>query len=252
MQWQVDDVMTREVITVGVDTPVGQIASLFDREGISAVPVIAATGGVLGVVSQADLLVGVADGERDNPRGGRPRGKATAARAGDLMTTPALSIDADASLTRAARAMQGSNVRRLLVTGPQGRLLGVVSRGDLLRPYARNDAAIRREVEAELRGRLWIRPEQVGVRVHEGTATLAGAVGRRSTADIVTRVVTAVPGVTKVDNRIRYDFDDAELVRSTVSRTHPFSAEPFQPGKWRGRGRIRFTSGSRRRQRQDA
>jgi len=184
MQWQVDDVMTREVITVGVDTPVGQIASLLEREGISAVPVTAATGGVLGVVSQADLLVSVADGERDNPRGGRPKGRATALRAGDLMTTPALSIDADASLTRAARTMQGRNVRRLLVTGPQGRLLGVVSRGDLLRPYARKDAAIRREAEAVLRRRLWIRPEQVGVRVHKGTATLTGAVGRHSTADI--------------------------------------------------------------------
>jgi CBS domain-containing protein len=252
MQWQVDDVMTREVITVGVDTPVGQIASLLERENISAVPVTAPTGSVLGVVSQADLLVGVADGERDNRRGARPKGKATALRAGDLMTTPALSIDADASLTRAARTMQSSNVRRLLVTGPQGRLLGVVSRGDLLRPYARNDAEIRREVEAELRRRLWISPDQVGVRVHEGTATLTGAVGRQSTADIVTRVVTAVPGVAKVVSRIRYEFDDAELVRSTVSRTHPFSAEPFHPGQPRRRDRIRLTGGSRRRQRQEA
>jgi CBS domain-containing protein len=252
MQWQVDDVMTREVITVGVDAPVGQIASLLERENISAALVTASTGGVLGVVSQADLLAGIADGERDDPRGGRPMGKATALRAGDLMTTPALSIDADASLTQAARTMQGRNVRRLLVTGPQGRLVGVVSRGDLLRPYARNDAAIRHEVEAVLRRRLWIRPEQVEVRVHEGTATLTGAVGRHSTADIVTRVVTAVPGVTKVVNHIRYDFDDAELVRSTVSHTHPFSAEPFHPGKRSRRGRIRLTRGSRRRQRQDA
>lgn len=168
------------------------------------------------------------------------------------MTSPALSIDADASLTQAARTMQNSNVRRLLVTDPQGRLLGVVSRGDLLRPYARSDAAVRREVEAELRRRLWIRPAQVGVRVHEGTATLTGAVGRHSTADIVTRVVTAVPGVTTVDNHVRFDFDDADLVRSTVNRTHPFGAEPFHPGKQRRRGRIRLTSGSRRRQRQDA
>ena len=73
MQWQVDDVMTREVITVGVDTPVGQIASLLEREGISAVPVTTPTGDVLGVVSQADLLVGVADGERDTREGADPR-----------------------------------------------------------------------------------------------------------------------------------------------------------------------------------
>jgi CBS domain-containing protein len=252
MPWQVDDVMTRKVITVAADTPVGQVASLLDREGISAVPVTAPTGGVLGVVSQADLLVGVAAGERDNPRGGRPQGRAAAVRAGDLMTTPAVTIDAEASLTRAARTMQDSNVRRLLVTDPQGRLVGVVSRGDLLRPYARDDAEIRREVEAQLRRRLWIRPEQIGVRVHNGTARLFGAVGRRSTADIVTRVVTAVPGVTEVVADIRYDFDDAELVRSTVSRTHPFSAEPFPPGKQRRRGRIRLTRGRSPRQRQDA
>ncbi|WP_433731435.1 CBS domain-containing protein [Actinoplanes sp. CA-051413] len=229
MQWQVDDVMTREVITVGVDTPVGQIAGLLDREGISAVPVTTPAGDVLGVVSQADLLAGVTDGKRRKPRG-KHLTSASAARAGDVMTTPALSVGAEASLKQAARTMQSRNVRRLFVTGPQGRLLGVVTRGDLLRPYARQDAAIRREVEAVLRGRLWIRPEQVAVRVNEGTATLTGAVGRRSTAGIVTRLATAVPGVTEVVDRIGYDFDDAALARSRVDRTHPFSADPFRPG----------------------
>jgi CBS domain-containing protein len=237
MQWQVDDVMTRQVIAVGADTPVGQLAGLLDREGISGVPVTTAAGDILGVVSQADLL---------NRGESRPRGNA-----GDLMTTPALTVNADASLAQAARIMQSRNVRRLLVTGPQGRLLGVVSRGDLLRPYARYDAAIRREVEAVLRRRLWIQPEQVGVRVHNGTATLTGAVGRRSTADIVTQLATAVPGVAEVVNQIRYDFDDADLVRSKVSRTHPFSAEPFHPGRRHRRTRLRLT-GRRRRQSQRA
>lgn len=240
MQWQVDDVMTREVITVDADTPVGQVASLLDREGISAVPVTAAAGDVLGVVSQADLLGGVT-AEQIQPTADRPAGKATAVRAGDVMTTPALSIDADASLAQAARIMQSRHVRRLLVTGAHGRLLGVVSRGDLLRPYARYDAAIRREVEAVLRRRLWIQPEQVGVRVHQGTAMLTGTVGRRSTADIATRLARAVPGVTEVDNHIRHDFDDAELARSKISRTHPFSAEPFHPDKQRRRPRFRLT-----------
>jgi osmotically-inducible protein OsmY len=90
--------------------------------------------------------------------------------------------------------------------------------------------AIHREVEAVLRDRLWIHPDQVGVRVDRGTATLTGTVGRRSTADIATRLTAAVPRVTKVINRIRYEFDDAELVRSRIDRTHPFSAEPFHPG----------------------
>src|SRR5688500_2526035 len=105
MQWQVGDVMTREVITVGADTPAGRIASLLDREGISAVPVTAATGGVLGVVSQADLLTDVPDGEPKPMRSDRAASGATAVSAGDLMTAPALFIDADASLAQAAKAM---------------------------------------------------------------------------------------------------------------------------------------------------
>jgi len=252
MQWQVDDVMTREVITVGTDTPVGRIASLLDREGISAVPVTAATGGVLGVVSQADLLTDVPNGEGKSTRSDRAALRATAVSAGDLMTAPAMCIDADASLAQAAKTMQVRNVRRLLVKDPRGNLVGVVSRGDLLRPYARNDAAIRREVEAVLRRRLWIHPDQVGVHVYKGVAMLTGAAGRRSTADIAARLAAGVPGVTKVVNRIRYDFDDAELARSKVGRTHPFSAEPFHPGKQRRWGRIRLMASGKRRQSQDA
>jgi CBS domain-containing protein len=234
MKWQVDDVMTRTVITVDPETPVGRIAGLLDREGISAVPVTAA-GSVLGIVSQADLLAGVAAGTGSSPR----TRKARAARAADLMSGPPLSIDTGTSLARAAETMRSADVRRLLVRGRNGRLLGVVSRSDLLRPYGRDDAAIRSEVEAVVRRRLWIAPEQVGVRVHRGTAVLTGEVGRRSTAAIVARLAAAVPGVIKVADRIRYDFDDTDLIRSRVSRTHPFSAEPFQPGGKPRRARFR-------------
>jgi CBS domain-containing protein len=252
MQWQVDDVMTREVITVGADTPVGRIASLLDREGISGVPVTTATGSVLGVVSQADLLTDVSDGEHKSTRSDRASGEAPAVNAGDLMTAPALCIDADATLAQAAETMQARNVRRLLVKDARGHLVGVVSRGDLLRPYARTDAAVRREVEAVLRRRLWIHSDQVGAHVYKGEATLTGAAGRRSTAQIAARLAAGVPGVTKVVNRIRYDFDDAELARSRVGRTHPFSAEPFHPRKQRRWGRIRLTASGRRRQSQDS
>jgi hypothetical protein len=81
---------------------------------------------------------------------------------------------------------------------------------------------------------------------------MTGAAGRRSTVDIAARLAAAVPGVTEVVNRIHYDFDDAELARSKVGRTHPFSAEPFHPDKQRRWGRIRLTAGGKRRQSQDA
>jgi BON domain-containing protein len=93
------------------------------------------------------------------------------------------------------------------------------------------DTPIRREIENVLRRRMWIHPEQVGASVRDGVATLTGAVGRLSTARIATRLTAAVPGVTHVIDRIRYDFDDTDLVRSKVSRTHPFSADPFAAGR---------------------
>lgn len=91
------------------------------------------------------------------------------------------------------------------------------------------DAPVRRKVEEVLRRRMWLRPQQVRVSVEGGAATLSGAVDRRSTADIAARLATAVPGVTDVVDRIRYDFDDTDLIRSKVDRTHPFSADPFPP-----------------------
>ena len=97
------------------------------------------------------------------------------------------------------------------------------------------DAPVRRRVEEVLRRRMWIHPEQVQVSVEEGAATLTGAVDRRSTAGIAVRLASAVPGVTDVVGRIRYDFDDTDLVRSRVNRTHPFSADPFPPARRRRR-----------------
>ena len=95
----------------------------------------------------------------------------------------------------------------------------------------RNDAAIEREIDRVLRHRLWFGAGQVRVRAHDGIAVLTGDVGRRSTADIAARLAAAVPGVDAVVKHIRFEFDDAELARSRVGRTHPFSAEPFHPGR---------------------
>jgi osmotically-inducible protein OsmY len=86
------------------------------------------------------------------------------------------------------------------------------------------DTPVRREIEDMLHGRMWIRPEQVRVAVRDGVATLTGAVDRRSTAGIAARLTTGVPGVRQVVDQIRFDFDDTDLlVRSEVSRTHPFT-----------------------------
>ena len=125
--------------------------------------------------------------------------------------------------------MLARSVRRLVVTDDEGRLAGIVSRTDLIRPLTRPDEAIRQDIIHEIRHTLWIDPRKLQIQVDAGVATLTRAVGRRSTAAIAAGLTETVPGVVAVVNRIRYDFDDAALAHSHVNTTHPFSAEPFTP-----------------------
>jgi CBS domain-containing protein len=230
-QWQVNDVMTAEVVTAREDTPVAALVDILSTHRISAVPIVGNDDRVVGIVSQADLLTKVAAadaGARAPLRRWAAKGAATSA--GDLMSAPVLSIDADAPLSAAATKMRARKVKRLLVTGGSGQLVGIVSRADLLRPYGRPDEDIRHDIiDYVLWRTLWIDTSQMQVHVEDGVVTLTGAVGRQTTAAIAARLTSQVPGVVAVVNKIRYDFDDAALARSRTSRTHPFSAEPFRP-----------------------
>lgn len=229
-QWRVSDVMTTDVVTAPLDTSVGKLVDIMSTNRISAVPVVG-DDRVVGIVSQADLLPRVAAtdaGARRTRRRGAAKAAATSAR--DLMSAPALSIAPDATLSAAAKKMRAKKVKRLLVTGRSGRLLGIVSRADLLRLYTRPDTAIRQDIiDHVLRRIMWISPNEVQVDVAAGVATLTGAVGRRTTAAIVARLTGQVPGVVAVVDNVHYDFDDTILARSRIHRTHPFSAEPFKP-----------------------
>lgn len=181
MYWRVSDVMTPDVVTASEGAPVGEIVDKLVTHRVSGLPIVDDGDRLVGVVSQADLLPRVA---ATRPAGGRTRrgrraAKAAATSARQLMTAPALTIGADEPLSAAARKMQLKKVKRLLVTGDAGQLLGIVSRADLLRLYARADAAIRADViNHVLRRILWIDTRQVQVDVHAGVVTLSGAVGR--------------------------------------------------------------------------
>jgi CBS domain-containing protein len=227
--WQVSDVMTPDVVTASEDALVGEIVEKMAAHRVSGLPIVDDGDRLVGVVSQADLLPRVAAtrpaGER-TPHG-RRRAKAAAISARELMSTPALTIGADEPLSAAARKMQLKKVKRLLVTGDDGQLLGIVSRADLLRLYTRPDTAVREDViNHVLRRTLWIDTRLVRVDVHAGVVTLSGAVGRRTTAAIAARLAAHVPGVVAVVDEIRYEFDDTTLARSRLHRTDPVSSEP--------------------------
>ncbi|GAA4563324.1 CBS domain-containing protein [Micromonospora coerulea] len=225
--WQVGDVMTRDVVTVGEETPYRQIVDALIRRGISAVPVVDDFRRVLGVVSEADLLhkverAGHPDERRvfEGRRRRTAREKADGVLARDLMTAPAVTTFAEASLPAAARLMDREAVKRLPVLDDLGRLVGIVTRSDLLRVHLRSDAAIRADVVQEvLRRVLAVRDGLVTVQVRDGAVTLDGRLDRRTAVDLAGRLAAQVSGVVTVHNAIGYDVDDSTPIE--LDPVHP-------------------------------
>jgi CBS domain-containing protein len=214
--WTVQDVMSTEPISVHEATPYQEIVHQLATHHVSAVPVVDSVNKVIGVVSEADLLHKVEfAGEDTEPKifewGNRRvnRAKAQAATAKDLMSVPAITVQAEVPVVRAAREMAEQNVKRLPVVDYLGRLAGIVSRGDLLKIYLRPDADIRDDiVEGVLRRVMWIDPIGIEVDVTDGVVCLNGTVERRSTAEILVHITQTVAGVTRVEHQLAWETDD--------------------------------------------
>jgi CBS domain-containing protein len=216
--WRVDDVMTTPVVSVGEDVRYREVVDLLVARRFSAVPVVDELGRVLGVVSEADLLrkieyVGVTEPRLfDSRRRRAQRGKATAHTAAGLMSSPAVVALAGTSLVAAARLMDSAGVKRLPVVDDLGRLVGVVSRADLLKVHLRADDEILADVRSEvLTPCLGDDPATVQVTVRDGVVRLSGRVGRWSTSAAVNRLIRQVPGVVAVRGLVDYDYDDRDI-----------------------------------------
>jgi CBS domain-containing protein len=222
-QWTVQNVMTADVASVMVDTPYAEVVSTLADRRVSALPVLDGFNRVVGVVSEADLLHKVEFiGEETEIRffewGTKKvnRAKANAATAGDLMTSPAVTIQPEVSLTVAAKRMEGEHIKRLPVLDEMGRLIGIVSRRDLLKMYLRPDSEGRDEViEGVLRPLLSVDPLTAQVEVTDGVVTLNGEVDRKSTAQIAAHVTKRVPGVVQVVDHLAWSYDDTAVSATT-------------------------------------
>jgi CBS domain-containing protein len=205
---KVSAVMTADPITVSTQTTFKDIAELLTGNGISAVGVLDKTGALVGVVSEADLLPHLWEDRKPRRRDRRLARKATACVAKDLMTSPAVTIDAEATLAAAAAAFAHTGVRRLFVLR-NGKVAGVLARRDLVRVFTRGDADLEREVrDRVLRERLNLGPDRVRVEVRAGVVTVVGRVERRSDIDPVTRLIEELSGVVEVRNRLDYVWND--------------------------------------------
>jgi CBS domain-containing protein len=202
---RVRDVMTTSVVTVDRITPYKEIARLLAENRISGMPVLTMGRHVAGVVSEGDLLAARArkTGGRWHWLTGRME-EHQALVASQLMTSPAITIHPDAALATAAGLMSAHHLRRLPVVDPDGKLLGIVSRRDLLSVFLRPDAEIAHQVREILAEVLPGGPTGVEVAVHNGVVTLSGEPELAVDSDLVQvaiRLTRGVDGVVDVINK---------------------------------------------------
>jgi CBS domain-containing protein len=214
---QVADVMTRDVISVAEDTPFRQIVGVLEKYNVSAVPVVDGDGLVVGVVSEADLLPKMElAGDTTGPRlfEGRKvrwaREKAGGEIARELMTAPAITALDLTPVVVAAKRMEDAAVKRLPVVNLAGRLIGIVSRHDLLKVFLRTDAEILDDVQHDFEQVPGVDVGQVWVEVDEGVVTLTGQVANRSAVETAAIVAARVDGVIDVVNGMTYRHDDLD------------------------------------------
>lgn len=213
-------VMTPSVVTASMDTSFKGLATIMAERAVNALPVLDGEGRVAGIVSQSDLLR--KEEYSDDPAARRPprshhhRAQAAGLTAGDVMSSPAVTIAQDASIVAAARAFDRQHVSHLVVTGADGAVVGILTPRDLLKVYLRTDDDIRSEILGEVIAHyLGCDPGRAKVAVTDGIVTLRGEVERKSMVPLAGRMARAVDGVVNVVNELAYAIDDSHLPTAT-------------------------------------
>jgi CBS-domain-containing membrane protein len=210
MNATVKDVMSTHVVAVRENAAFKEIAAALREQRAGAFPVLDAASKVVGVVSETDLLAvealdGSVHGLFQGLRHRRRLPGAGPVTAADLMTQPAVTIGADEPALSAARLLYSRRVKQLPVTSPDGTLIGIVSRSDVLTVYSRPDEAIEHEITQELILRALLGdPSRFTVTVKDGIVTIDGA---PESADVGREIIDRarhVEGVVAVRDRLSY------------------------------------------------
>lgn len=211
MSTAVEDVMTREVVTVSPDTSFRDVVRLLEDRHVDAFPVVE-SGKVVGIISESDLLL-----KEEGPEGGhtgmpwqrrRDRMRAGATCVSEAMTRHVITVAPGTTLSAAARLMHRHRIGGLPVVDENGHLLGIVTRSDLLTVFLREDGDLCAEVQAAMHPAL---RDKITCTVRDGQVTLTGRTAFRSDAVGASGLARRVPGVISVENRVTYDTDDVEV-----------------------------------------
>ena len=209
MSKTVQEIMTTRVIWVKQDATFREMAVALRENRVSAFPVVDDDHKVIGVVSEADLLTKEALDDEPGVLAGilhrRDQAKARGVTAGELMTATVVAVRPQDTVEHAAKLMYDRRVKRLPVTDADGRLVGIVSRADVLAVFDRTDEAIRQEITDDiLLGEFLTDPANFTVTVKDGIVTLAGRPETSDSGHEIVRRVRHLQGVVAVRDRLDY------------------------------------------------
>lgn len=212
------DLMTRDPVTLPPDTPLPQVARILAERGISGAPVMDAEGRLLGMVTESDLIRRLAAPE-DGPRSWladffTPAGRQAAryARthgqtARDVMTTGLVTATEETPIGVIAKAFEERGIRRVPVVR-DGRLVGIVSRGDLIRALLAPegslaedapDERIRRQIADAMRQQPWVDAFFIFPEVKDGVVSFRGFCRNEEVKRALRVLAEGVPGVKGVE-----------------------------------------------------
>jgi len=199
---QVVDLMTTDVITVSRETGIRDAARLMFRNRVSGLPVISPDGTLCGIITEADFL----RLEVQRYEGVDGLGETV----GEVMSSGVVTTGPETEVYDAARTMTAQDIKRLPVIDADGRLLGIISRADIVSIFTRPDDVIEDEIREDLILRvLFIDPGQMDVRVSRGVVTFTGVVATRNEARLLAELASRLDGVLHVESRLTWEGDEA-------------------------------------------
>lgn len=198
---QVVDLMTTDVITVSMETGIRDAARLMFRNRVSGLPVTTADGSLIGIITEADFL----RLEVERQEGATDIGETV----GEVMSPGVVTTGPETEVYDAAKMMTFQDIKRLPVVDEDSRLLGIISRADIVSVFTRPDDVIEDEIREDLIRRvLFIDPDELNVIVTNGVVTFVGEIGTRNEARLLVELASRLDGVLHVESKLVWRLDD--------------------------------------------
>lgn len=193
--------MTTDVITVSTETGIRDAARLMFRNRVSGLPVTSPDGALIGIITEADFL----RLEVERQEGATDLGETV----GEVMSPGVVTTGPETEVYDAAKMMTFQDIKRLPVVDDDSRLLGIISRADIVSVFTRPDDVIEDEIREDLIRRvLFIDPDELNVTVTNGVVTFIGEIGTRNEARLLAELASRLDGVLHVESELAWRLDD--------------------------------------------